>query len=958
MSKNLTVTAPDSLNDGVGLRQTNNAAGSGQTDNMAVGGQTDKPTFKQKISAFFTDYNNQVDMVCCLGMVIFICMIFAVFLKINGIYPFGKDVMSSYDMLAQVAPFIEHFFDVIDGKSSLFYSFSIAGGADVFGTLAYCCLSPFTFVFLLFGKGNVYYGTSIVLPLKICCVAISGYIYVRKRFSAVSPLIRIALALSYAFCGYLYVANTYISWVDLLIYLPIFAYGFKKLVDTGSKRTFVIGLSLMIYTCFSITCFSLFIVYPLTIAYCYIVLDKEKRRKTIVDIVIAFCLAVAVSLPVLVPALCAYLVSGRSQGLFNGLFGELKPDPVYYKISYIVTDGLTLFFTFAYFIKKGVKRPIDRFLLIAGLITVLPVICDECCIMLNFGSYNSYALRFGFLNGFYFLFVASLYFNGWEREEGKAGERGKKVKKSTKILFTIGLSLLTVAGLIGGYFLCVAAQNDKIEKWFSSRFAHSLGGLEVTAIVLAIVAIIALSVALLKKYRKIFPIAASVILLVVVCGQSAFYAENLVYGNKKETTDFDRIGVYTDYVKTLDGGEYARIKMQSDYLTADMPFTLHTNAYSVFSSVINDKNFVPPRFFSFGGNGSNTIKSYSGMFFGDCLFANRYYISKSSIAERNYKAVEIPANSWVNSADTGDYHLYENTFAFPNAFVIKDVFGSFNDDDTLFVKYDSLVKTLGGESVGVTEKLIRKSMIKEQDDGGYKVSFSMNESGSCFVVLDFENIGDISYSLGVSEKTEKVGVDRSIMLQRGSNKYTSFRLYFNGDKPELDSMAEKIHVYSLTDAAVKEISAVANNNAAKLNLSRGNIYAECTTEDGGYLFLSYIALPGHKATVNGKRVEINDDYLGFMIVPLEKGENNIEIKYSSPYVKYAVFGLIGALIIVFAYCFLLKKRDLSSGKFGVGVRVAAASLCAVVVLVFMVVPVGVFVYKLVMKVVGLISGLF
>ena len=54
-------------------------------------------------------------------------------------------------------------------------------------------------------------------------------------------------------------------------------------------------------------------------------------------------------------------------------------------------------------------------------------------------------------------------------------------------------------------------------------------------------------------------------------------------------------------------------------------------------------------------------------------------------------------------------------------------------------------------------------MIKEQDDGGYKVSFSMNESGSCFVVLDFENVGDISYSLGASEKIEKVGADRSIM---------------------------------------------------------------------------------------------------------------------------------------------------------------------------------------------------
>ena len=79
---------------------------------------------------------------------LFILAVFAIMLAVYGIYPFGSYSLSSYDMNAQVAPFIEHFFDVIDGKSSLFYSYAIAGGADVFGTLAYCCISPFTFLFL------------------------------------------------------------------------------------------------------------------------------------------------------------------------------------------------------------------------------------------------------------------------------------------------------------------------------------------------------------------------------------------------------------------------------------------------------------------------------------------------------------------------------------------------------------------------------------------------------------------------------------------------------------------------------------------------------------------------------------------------------------------------------------------------------------------------------------------
>ena len=48
---------------------------------------------------------------------------FTVFLIYLNIYPYGDLVMSSYDMLAQIAPFGEHLFDVFDGTSSLFYSF-------------------------------------------------------------------------------------------------------------------------------------------------------------------------------------------------------------------------------------------------------------------------------------------------------------------------------------------------------------------------------------------------------------------------------------------------------------------------------------------------------------------------------------------------------------------------------------------------------------------------------------------------------------------------------------------------------------------------------------------------------------------------------------------------------------------------------------------------------------------
>ena len=934
----------------------------------------------RRVRDFFTDPERLTDLLSCAVIFVFISLVFAVALKVNGIYPFGKSVMSSYDMLAQVSPFIEHFFDVIDGKSSLFYSFSIAGGADVFGTLAYCCISPFTFVFLLFGKGNVYYGTSIVLPLKIICIGILAYVYLRKRFKNLSPLWRIVLSLSYAFCGYLYVSNTYINWVDILIYIPILALGFRKLVKTGQKGTFIVGLCLIIYTCFSIACFSLLIIYPLAIAYCYIVVPKAEQRKTIVDLVLALCLAVAFSLPVLIPALYAYLVSGRSSGLFNGLFGELKPDPLYYKISYIFTDGLTLFFTFAYLVKNGVKRPIDRFLLFAALITLMPILCDECCIVLNFGSYNSYAMRFGFLNGFYFLFVAAKFLNGFaagKEVAAEGGTDGSEIEdisngrtlnqkpsadnKFLKIFFPVSLAVLCIGALVGGYFLCVAAQGDKIEKWFSSRFAHSLGGLEVTAIVFGIVAIIALYGAFLIKYKKINRRFFAIIMLVIVCGQSAFYTENLVYGNKKETTDFDRIGVLTDFVKTTDDGEYSRIKMKQDYLTADMPFTLHTQAYSVFSSVIDDKNYAPARFFAYGGNGSNTIKSYYGTFFGDCILGNRYYISNSSSVERNYTEVvgyDVDKNG--NKLDTGDYRLYKNNYAFPNAFVVGGRAGDFDTDDfkngNLYDKYSVLVKALGGKdaAVDIATSPIRVSAL---ENSAYRLSYTRNEVGTYFAVFDFGEKTPGKYSLGSGENKYDVENNSVCLYKFGSN-YSTFTLYFDDATLTADDVRNGVSLYCITDETVKAISAEAQARAGKLTLSAGKISVTANAEEGEYLFLNYIALAGHSATVNGKAVDIDDKLLGFMLIPLEKGENSVVVSYSSPYVKYAVFGLIAALLVGFAYFILTKKTNIFGGGFAKVIHVAALALCAVVVAIFMVFPLGVFVYKFVYFVIQKIAGLF
>ena len=174
---------------------------------------------------------------------------FFILYAICGVYPFSEKHISSYDMNAQIAPIIEHLFDVIDGKSSLFYTRSLAGGMDMFGSLAYCLISPFTFIFLFFGKGNAIYGTSIVLPLKAACICLSALYYLRKRFNF-KGVLGVALALCYSASGYFFMANTYINWLDILIWFPFLALGFYNL--TQKKRQKIVYSRACAYNIFKL----------------------------------------------------------------------------------------------------------------------------------------------------------------------------------------------------------------------------------------------------------------------------------------------------------------------------------------------------------------------------------------------------------------------------------------------------------------------------------------------------------------------------------------------------------------------------------------------------------------------------------------------------------------------------------------------------------------------------------
>ncbi len=867
-----------------------------------------KENIFDKLGGFF-DRNYAIFFAPLIVIVAYIACLY-----VYGVFPFGyKYTVASYDLSSQICPFIEHFYDVISGKSSLFYSYAIAGGADVLGSLLYCFISPFSFLFLLFGEGMVAHAVSIIMPLKLGAIALAGTWFAQKAFHKIPQYVCVAIGVVYAYSGYTFVANTYINWLDLLIYLPFTASAFKRFVQTGSFWRFSLLMACCIYTTFSIACFSMFLVFPALIFYALLCVEKEKRNAFISRLCLSFVVAILVSLPILLPALASYMNAGRGGGLFdefwygyiNNELGEITSfdktaflekfgEAYYRKWSYVLTDGIFIALTVVWFFRQRLKNSFAKFMLVAGTLTLAPVIVDEAMLLLNMGSYMSYAYRFGFLNELFFLggaclaledlcwdsrlsydgrLLAPLFKKGEEKdaqqidqeETPKKENDGGRYASSLQIRGSLGgvISLLIV-GLSALIFLFWFISNDRyktvlanlvgdseVQKSlasFSSRFAHSLGGIEVMAIFCVVVVAVAIFCAIMVKKRKVGLKLVSWLLIAVVGVQVLFLNSQIVAGNlSTQHTDLARYRQLCQQMAVLDSEDerdftynngYFRVKDYASKVSANAPFTGRSNAYSVFSSMLDKDNFDVGQLFAYSGNLKNSVKGehndkkYNrGEVFGDSFMGYKYFYVPAS--KRQEIAEDVDMKQYVKKVmiktEDGDqkhlsqdgYYVYENTLVFPCAYTLPR--------------------------------------------GDYR-----------FVAPNEANSG-----------------------YRKKNQLALYE-FLSGEKLE----------GKVTVSAIRRLSEKLWTKAVKIEVRAGKITAYATATEGECLFLNFVASKGYRVYVNGKEAKLIENDIHFLAVALEEGENVVEFKYSSPYTKWIVFGALAGLFGLCTVAFVFKKTKI------------------------------------------------
>ncbi|MBQ7861252.1 MAG: YfhO family protein [Clostridia bacterium] len=171
-------------------------------------------------------------------LIIYIC---------NGMVPFGDKTILRMDLYHQYAPLFAELYERVIQGDSLIYSWSSGLGSCFLGNFFNYLSSPLSALIFFFGHKNITEAIAVMILLK-ASLSSAAFTYYAKKSIRYQSYATCAFGVLYAFCGYMLAYYWNVMWLDAMFLLPIVALGIERIVNHGKMRTYVIALSLSMFS--------------------------------------------------------------------------------------------------------------------------------------------------------------------------------------------------------------------------------------------------------------------------------------------------------------------------------------------------------------------------------------------------------------------------------------------------------------------------------------------------------------------------------------------------------------------------------------------------------------------------------------------------------------------------------------------------------------------------------------
>lgn len=832
-------------------------------------------------------------------LIVFFIIVFLYIIK--GYAPFGNNTLAIVDAEIQYLDFFSYFRDVLLGINDISYSLGSGLGQNMIAVFSYYLMSPLNLLVVFFDKMNLEIFFNLLVLLKLSIASITFVYFLKHRFIKLENFYIVLLSVSYALCQYNIAQASNIMWLDGVYMLPLILLGVYNIVN--EKKSTLLICSTFCSILFNwytglINCLFSFIWFTFEIAI-YEISASEKvgfkirfKRvfKKFLKYVTSMIVGGLISSIVLLPTIIS-LQSGRGNLQFNllkdwsfiGDFLSVIPE---YTLGATSQQGLVSLFCGSLALvgclgslcntKISKKEKILFWIFL--IIFILMFYWKPIMVMFSLvKDVSSYWYRYSYIGIFAILFFAAYFYRN-------------KIDKDNYYTFLKIIGIYIVLLMILSYIFEVNSRN-KI--YFTIAF-------------LLLITLANIFINYVQDKKKVIKNIAVITLYVLVIAEFTFSTSLLM-----ETYHTNTANIYANYVseeekqideiKNKDKGFY-RITQTStrnmDYntkLTANYNEPLAFNYWGISSYTSdpdeNQRNLLNNLGYKINGENMNIVNT--SILGADSFLGVKYVLSSYPIngleeiekTEKNGKKVYenpyvLPLAFTYNNSDTIDDNI--NPFEYQNELYSHLL----NEDIKLYVplKYSSNEKIENGKFI--------KSYELEIPNGNYAVYGNLYSSENNSADLKVNNSYNTNYFCWLAPSVFYIptsGQQETVKVELLSNNKNNI---------------QQEQFYALQLDVLKEISnKISERKANIVDMENGKIHIKVeNNEEVNKLLLTIPYDSGWKIIVNNKEVK-PEKFLNCLIsIPLENGNNDIEMKYELPYLKIGIaitiMGIILLLLIV------------------------------------------------------------
>ena len=862
------------------------------------------------------------------GGIVSIILLFVFALK--GIFPFGHDFISWGDMHAQILALYYNFYDVVYNGKSIFIDFTSGTVSNVFANFSYYIFSPFTFIILLFKRADIPQAVGLIVMLKMVISGITCNYFLDKHFKKINNFYKIFFSVLYALSTYNLSLYIITGWIDIVYMFPIMLSGLIDLMNNKKIKLFVVSLILSLIFNFYIALMCILFIFFVSWIYLYFY-KKGKLKEIITLLGVSVIVSLLSSSVVLLPIFLQILSSARMGLNFTEIMNS-KTGPLIDKFMFLTSVSAMLACILLIIRKFKEHKKFFKVFIPSVLLVGIPLIIEPINKMLHFGSYVFYPYRYGFILIMLLIIGACYSIENYENKKNTS-----KVRNIIAIMTCLFANCFIILVTYKYYNIFQQSVNK-----LSFSFNHKAFFLIIFVTLINFISYFVIF-KLCNKNNKFTYVLLSLCLITFTTSQAMIYIK-IDCDEKKHHEVYDNL----NYIYNMTFEEGYHVKKNEAILFENYGFVSNTPSQDFFTSLTDNNMFNNYQYLGYDSNWMNTSSSGSNLFI-DGLLSNKYVISEKQLSNNMYEKLDK-----INSL-----FVYKTKLPISKGYVIKNNV-NLSENKSSFDYSNIIYNAITENDNKIFEIDNNFEMNNLEYKNGYLLTKDKNKESFLEKKIDIDGKKAVYFEILLSHlNQEKVKYYSTFDIYVNGNyvnsypsKNSSGSIYlgmYENEKLNLKLVLKKQAKIDIKNMRVgllnyDEVSKFFENNFYDINIKYNsnsiNIKYDSSNED--ILFVPIPYINGMYVEKNNKPVDVVKVFDSFIGVKLNKGINNIVIKYTTPGLK---IGLICSLVGILFTAIVIKFSDKIT-KFKILNKISYIAyiiLYFIMSLIFYIVPLFIFV---------------